>query len=85
METLLIPLLFLCALLLVPCVIAASDLHIDLRITRGGSSGYDGPTPLTIQGTTLDDVKQIVKGKVKGVRLSNVWHNSKLVDALAIG
>ncbi len=41
---------------------------------------HDGPTPFTIQGTTLDDVKQIIKGKSKGVKVSNVWHNSKLVD-----
>jgi len=50
------------------------DLFID--------ASYDGPTPFTVQGTTLDDVKQIIKGKSKGVQVSNVWHNSKLVDAL---
>jgi hypothetical protein len=45
-------------------------------------ASYDGPTPFTIQGATLDDVKQIIKGKSKGVQVSNVWHNSKLVDAM---
>ena len=43
-------------------------------------ASYNGPTPFTIQGTTLDDVKNLILGKTTGVRVQNVWHNSKLVN-----
>lgn len=41
---------------------------------------YDGPTPLSITGTTLDNVDQVIVGKKKGVEVKNVWNNGKLVN-----